>query len=119
MIWLFKSVDRVTINYRMNQQINDLFEKLKDTLKSRVREAKWAAQEGRDALMAKIDDLKVAVPDISYFTDSKSTYRNTGADKVQRNVLICKENDKKRVRDTLSNDVKKNLVLLTCMKRLH
>ena len=103
----------------MNQQIHDLFEKLKDTLKSKVKEAKWAAQKGRDALVAKIDDMKVAVPNISYFTDNESTYRNTGADKVQRNVLICKENDKKRVRDTLNTDVKQNLVLLTCMKRLH
>ena len=84
-----------------------MFEKLKDTLKSRIREAKWAVQEGRDALLAKIDDLKVAVPDISYFTDNKSTYRNTRADEVQRNVLIRKGIDKKRVRDILNNDVKK------------
>ncbi|XP_076634121.1 endothelin-converting enzyme 1 isoform X1 [Colletes latitarsis] len=65
----------------MNITIRSLFEKLKETLKLKVEQAEWVA-EGRNTLVAKINDLKVTIPDISYFTNSTSIYRKTRANKV-------------------------------------
>ncbi|XP_076243957.1 endothelin-converting enzyme homolog [Calliopsis andreniformis] len=66
----------------MNRTIHRLFEKLKETLMLRVKEADWVAEEGHVALQAKINNLKVVVPDVSYFTDEKSTYKQVKADQV-------------------------------------
>lgn len=44
----------------------------------------WTTEAGRNALIAKIDDLKVAVPDISYYRDSESTYRKVRANQVRK-----------------------------------
>lgn len=46
----------------------------------------WTTEAGRNALIAKIDDLKVAVPNISYYTDSESAYR-----KVDRTNQVRKK----------------------------
>lgn len=52
----------------------------------------WTTEAGRNALIAKIDDLKVAVPDISYYTDSESTYRKIGANQVRnKNISVSTE----------------------------
>lgn len=59
-----------------------MFDELKETLKLNVKEVEWAAPNERNALIAKIDDLKIAVPDISYLTNNKSTYRMTKANEV-------------------------------------
>ncbi|XP_053997931.1 neprilysin-1-like [Hylaeus anthracinus] len=66
----------------MNTTIHSLFEELKETLKSKINEAEWVVEGGRNELIAKINDLKVTVPDVSYFTDSASTYRKTHANEV-------------------------------------
>lgn len=72
-----------------------MFEKLKETLKLNVEKVKWAAQERRNALITKIDDLKIAVPDISYLTNSNSAYRSTKAHEVfkkkERTFVFHKE----------------------------
>ncbi|CAK9799137.1 Endothelin-converting enzyme homolog [Anthophora quadrimaculata] len=57
----------------MNKTIHSLFGELKETLKLKVKEVKWATEEGRNTLIAKIDSLKVVVPNVSYFNNS-STY---------------------------------------------
>ncbi|CAK9828523.1 nep-2 [Anthophora retusa] len=57
----------------MNKTIHSLFEELKETLKLKIKEVKWATEEGRNTLTAKIDSLKVVVPNVSYFTNN-STY---------------------------------------------
>ena len=52
----------------------------------------WTTEAGRNALIAKIDDLKVAVPDISYYTDSESTYRKIRANQVRKkNISVSTE----------------------------
>lgn len=47
----------------------------------------WTTEAGRNALIAKIDDLKVAVPNISYYTDTESTYRKISANKVRKKIF--------------------------------
>lgn len=64
-----------------------MFEELKETLKSKIEEVKWATEEGRNAMIAKINDLKVAVPDISYLTDRYSTYKIKQADMVPEIII--------------------------------
>lgn len=59
-----------------------MFKILKETLKLKIMNVTWTTEAGRNALIAKIDDLKVAVPDISYYTDSESTYRKIGANQI-------------------------------------
>ncbi|KAK1116663.1 hypothetical protein K0M31_018204 [Melipona bicolor] len=66
----------------MNKTIHSLFKILKETLKLKIMNVTWTTEAGRNALIAKIDDLKVAVPDISYYTDSESTYRKIGANQI-------------------------------------
>ncbi|XP_017792821.1 PREDICTED: neprilysin-2-like [Habropoda laboriosa] len=73
------SKDQLT---HMNKTIYSLFGKLKETLKLKIKEVEWPTKEGRNALIAKIDSLKVVVPDISYFTDGKSTYMINKASEV-------------------------------------
>ncbi|XP_034175923.2 endothelin-converting enzyme homolog [Osmia lignaria lignaria] len=66
----------------INKTIHRLFDQLKETLKLNVKEVEWAAPNERNALIAKIDDLKIAVPDISYLTNNTSTYRITKANEI-------------------------------------
>ncbi|XP_043510483.1 endothelin-converting enzyme 1-like [Frieseomelitta varia] len=66
----------------MNKTIHGLFKILKETLKLKIMNVTWTTEAGRNALIAKIDDLKVAVPDISYYTDSESTYRKVRANQI-------------------------------------
>ncbi|XP_003707770.2 endothelin-converting enzyme 1 [Megachile rotundata] len=72
------SFSRDQLTY-MNRTIHNLFEILKETLTLNVKEVKWAAPERRNALIAKINDLKIAVPDISYLNNNNSAYRSTKA----------------------------------------
>ncbi|CAK9814996.1 nep-2 [Anthophora plagiata] len=57
----------------MNKTIHNLFGELKETLKLKIKEVEWATEKERNALTAKINSLKVIVPNVSYFTNS-STY---------------------------------------------
>lgn len=51
-----------------------MFEQLKKTLKLKTIEAKWAVEKGRERLLRKIDDLELALPDVSYFKNRDSLY---------------------------------------------
>ncbi|XP_068965497.1 neprilysin-1-like [Bombus flavifrons] len=66
----------------MNRTIYSLFETLKETLKLKLTNVTWITEAERNALIAKINNLNVAVPDISYYTDSESTYRKILANQI-------------------------------------
>lgn len=66
----------------MNNTIHTLFGELTETLKIKLKEIEWTAEEGRRMLTRKVNDLKVVVPDISYLNDSNSNYQQCNADKV-------------------------------------
>lgn len=42
-------------------------------------------------MIAKINNLNVAVPDISYYTDSESTYRKILANQVRKTISVSNE----------------------------
>ncbi|XP_060815652.1 neprilysin-1-like [Bombus pascuorum] len=66
----------------MNETIHSLFETLKETLKLKLTDVTWITEAERNASIAKINNLNVVVPDISYYTDSKSTYRKILANQI-------------------------------------
>ncbi|XP_071876239.1 neprilysin-1 [Bombus fervidus] len=66
----------------MNKTIHSLFETLKETLKLKLMDVTWITEAERNASIAKINNLNVVVPDISYYTDSKSTYRKILANQI-------------------------------------
>lgn len=51
-----------------------MFEQLKKILKLKTAEAKWATDKGREGLLRKIDSLKLALPNVSYFKNKDSLY---------------------------------------------
>ncbi|XP_076291166.1 endothelin-converting enzyme 1 [Lasioglossum baleicum] len=70
----------------MNKTIHRLFKELKKTLKLKVEESEWT-KEDRGRLVAKIDNLKVVTPDISYFGHNESVYGSMKTDKLTDNYF--------------------------------
>ncbi|XP_031365537.1 neprilysin-3-like isoform X2 [Apis dorsata] len=66
----------------INETIHSIFEKLKETLKLNIKNQKWVTQKDRVALITKINNLKIVLPDISYFNNNKSIYVRYQANKV-------------------------------------
>lgn len=73
-----------------------MFEELKETLKLKIKNVEWTTEEERNALTLKINNLKVAVPDISNFADGRSTYTKNPTNEVRNNrssifkeTLLC------------------------------
>ncbi|XP_017878530.1 endothelin-converting enzyme homolog [Ceratina calcarata] len=66
----------------MNSTIHDLFEDLRTSLKQKIESVEWVTEKQRDALITKINDLKVVTPNVSYLTDTESTYRKYNATEV-------------------------------------
>ncbi|XP_016907913.2 membrane metallo-endopeptidase-like 1 isoform X3 [Apis cerana] len=66
----------------INETIHSIFEKLKETLKLNIKNKKWLTQKDRVALITKLNNLKIVLPDISYFNNNKSIYIRYQANKV-------------------------------------
>ncbi|KYN15849.1 PREDICTED: membrane metallo-endopeptidase-like 1 [Trachymyrmex cornetzi] len=67
---------------QMNVIIKKTFNNLKQTLSDKMQEAQWAKEEGRKELLNKINDLKLALPVVSYFKNRNSLYNEYNVSEV-------------------------------------
>ncbi|KAF7409722.1 hypothetical protein HZH68_004103 [Vespula germanica] len=51
----------------MNRTVRKLFDELKETLKLKIEKRTWVTGEQRQALLSKLNDLKLSVPEVQYF----------------------------------------------------
>ncbi|XP_046815217.1 neprilysin-2-like isoform X3 [Vespa crabro] len=51
----------------MNRTVRILFDELKETLKLEIKKRSWVTEEERQALLSKINDLKLSIPEVPYF----------------------------------------------------
>ncbi|KAL6254645.1 hypothetical protein P5V15_013952 [Pogonomyrmex californicus] len=59
---------------QMNEITTRIFNKLKQTLSTKMQEAQWAKEEAREELLKKIEILQLALPVASYFKNRNSLY---------------------------------------------
>ncbi|CAL7935926.1 unnamed protein product [Xylocopa violacea] len=76
----------------MNRTIHSLFSKLKETLKLNVRKVKWITQDEYDnVLIAKIDNLQIAVPNISdYLSEKQENQVNLSNNYFENSMTLMK-----------------------------
>ncbi|XP_033342806.2 endothelin-converting enzyme 1 isoform X1 [Megalopta genalis] len=66
----------------MSDTIQGLFNQLKETLKAKINGSTWTSEGDRKILVAKIDNLTVVAPNISYFDHTNLLYGSTKADEM-------------------------------------
>ncbi|XP_011299138.1 endothelin-converting enzyme-like 1 isoform X2 [Fopius arisanus] len=56
----------------IKSKVADIFKQLKQTLTSKLETIYWASPEGRDALIKKLNDIQISMPEASYFEQKEN-----------------------------------------------
>ncbi|XP_035736197.1 neprilysin-2-like isoform X3 [Vespa mandarinia] len=88
----------------MNRTVRILFDELKETLKLEIKKRSWVTDEERQALLSKINDLKLSIPEVSYF-QYEEEYKLNLSDNYLENSLNLMRRYRLSIYSVISSEI--------------